>query len=281
MHCDAIRRNRSEGICYIYPPWAQYGFKWAELPELFPTPENYGRAMSSYLLSTKEAKERYLRGARDNGYTVSADDQEYFSGPEGGGLIVLKGDERRWFPRILINQECVTSPPPGFSRSCEYGIYILAPLVTAMHRLGEAVLPTAPSPLFSVEPIEPQKQACFLALAFVTEGFLERTCCVKAFASLGIQLEPVDETPNDAQMAFERIQQSRFHYKWYKVFHHGVQARLLVAAIIQLSLGVAVRADGSLRMAHLFCSDFLAGIEFPSATKWTQWTRRIRTASDW
>jgi hypothetical protein len=61
----------------VFPSWAEYRFKWEDLPLLFPSPEKYGTNMGVHQLKAL-------------GYAVSKDDHEFADGPLGGGVTGLE-----------------------------------------------------------------------------------------------------------------------------------------------------------------------------------------------
>jgi hypothetical protein len=135
--------------------------------------------------------------------------------------------------------------------------------------------------LYSVEQIPGEELQCFFALAFDKSNSPIAVRPPAEFPALGLRIEAIGEVPDPVRVAFEKIQEERRYYAWYRVLQPEVEMRVLMGVVIYLGLAMAARANGSLRLMHTFCSRFLPGFEYPSAAKWTQSIKKIRKATDW
>jgi len=265
---------------FIYPPWASYSFAWPSLPHIFPFPEKYALGAGPVPLAVPGRWPAEMKKYADLGYSVSARDQRFIDGPEGGGLIAVSREVRRWFPMVLMIPQCNFVVPPGFDRHTDYGVVILVPNVRAAHRLGETAVPLAPSPLFSVEHIEGNALQAVFALGFDGKTTQVDVASICDFPALDIAIKPLADI-EEYRDAFGGVEEKGRYYAWYRILYPGEDVRALTAVAIYIGLGVAARANGSLRTMHLFSTRFLAGMEYPSATRWQQSVRRIRKATDW
>jgi hypothetical protein len=246
----------------------RFHYGWDQLRRIFPFPESYG--LGSEIQKFVEL-----------GYTVTEDDHTIIDGSEGGGLIVVRRDTRRWFPMVLLRTECTFQNPPGFSRPIDYGCYALVPRLTAAHRLGLEPIPSAPSPLFSVEDATTDD---FSSVAFAYDRHTPATSLSveNQLSRFGVRCEPLTKPPELVEESFMTLREEQLEYRWYRIQSASLDIRFVFAVVVYVGLELAAHENGALRLVHLFSSRFLPGIPLPSAGKWKQrLARRIRIASDW
>jgi hypothetical protein len=217
------------------------------------------------------------------GYSVKKEDHEFFAGLNGGGIILVKRDIGRWFPAALLRTDCAFRKPAGFPRHGDYGISVLAPKITAEHRLQLAVVPLAPCPFFSVEPIEKDNSYCLVAFGFTELDNRSMPILVEDFPDLGIRIERSEDVSALAGDAFPKICRERFVYQWYRIdAAPNVHFSSKMAAFVYFGLDMVAKSHGRLVVAHLFSSRFIEGLDFPSAAKWTKPPARAKqTADQW
>ena len=180
---------------------------------------------------------------------------------------------------MLLRKESTFKKPPGFSRSQDYGCFVLVPKLEPEHKLRMRSVPLAPSPLFSVEQVS--GAAVFVAIAYIGNLIGKSTSVFNGFPTLGLRVELLEEMPSMAADAFSRISNNAFTYHWYRVKSSGVDFRLVICALVYQGLCLAKEAAECCRKMHIFSSDFISGLDFPTATKWYQDIKVIRTAEDW
>ena len=258
---------------FIFPSWAQYRYTWDQLPKLFLEPKKYGL----------ERKGGNVPDLVSLGYTVEKSDHEFFTGPEGGGIIAVKRPVERWFPGVLLRTDCSSRKPPGFARTVNCGIGVLIPKITAEHRLGMAQIPLAPSPFFSVERMEHNSTYCLIAFGFKSKSTESMPTLTTGFPELGIVVERSDHFSTLSGEAFAKISNDRLVYEWYRIdVTQDLEFSAKLSVFIYFGLNMAAKSSGCLVTAHIFSSSFIDGFDFPSATMWTKApTRAKQTADEW
>jgi hypothetical protein len=92
----------------VYPTWAEFSYRWEDLPRLLSDP------MKSGYLPPGRDPQYFL----DFGYTMPPQPFTLVDGPEGGGIIMWKGDPHegrgwRWLPIVVLTSEADLRRPIG------------------------------------------------------------------------------------------------------------------------------------------------------------------------
>lgn len=251
----------------IYPQWARFTFAWSELPSIMVRPDEWllpGRTSVKHL--------------RSLGYTVTASDHSFLSGPRGGGLIGLNRGSQWWFPKVLFLSESTFEPPPGFGRAKPCPISVLVPRIAPEHKLGLEEMPAAPSALFSIETVSSPTDYCVIAVGC---GSRDQRGFEELLRMWGLQLESVLDPPRSCADIFSTIESNALYYLWYQIKAESNHFWKLVSQIVYT--GLAIKNDGRVLASrvHVFASSLMtSGCEF-SASRWQKKTRLRRTAADW
>jgi hypothetical protein len=260
------------GRVFIYPPWVNYSRKWQDLPALFLTPDTWGSDFD-------------LPNLRKVGYAVEKNDHRLFDGPNGGGLIQVFRNPRRWFPRVLFHKEADYRSPAGFPRTGGNSpILAIIPHLPSQHRiLGDRPIPRAPSPHVSVEKLPSGITECSVALGVFDPDKFDDSEFRAGFPSLELTLKRLERCPENACDAFAKVDDPRLTWVWYLVQHSGLTPSLWIAALIYLGLRLADTTRSNIRDMLIFTSEYIPNAEFPSAVLWTSRKTKgiIKTVDDW
>ena len=130
----------------VYPSWAELPAKWADLPRLLADPLRSGFLDPNF-------------DARRFGYPEQIQPYEIVSGPEGGGIIMWRGDPTRgrWLPLTVLTKEANLRLPSGsdslYQASDLYVAY-LEPMGEPGWQMGLAKKPLNIRPALSPEHAE-------------------------------------------------------------------------------------------------------------------------------
>lgn len=222
----------------VYPSWAQFSYRWRDLPKLLRDP-----------LSTKYLAKR--NDWMELGYSRITDNFELIDGPFGNGIIahdqskIIDVPNRKfWLPTALLGSEAYFRNPPGVSSvyDTQYQfVSYLSPKPSDDVLLGLKREVEDPMPGFSLEPMEGGADGCALLCigrtgsSALTEDLQQLPLFLRA---LDIKSELITNESMDELPRIESIQNFLAKWKlngcWYFLDAAGYDVGHLFAVVVYL-----------------------------------------------
>jgi hypothetical protein len=210
---------------YVYPSWANYRFKWADLHAIFLDPYGTGFLDNEPYWS----KIRYKEGF--NTFRL-------IDGPLGNGIIKGIGNQRsdRFLWMAVLMQETDFTSLPGFHYNApDYGVHWMEEKGSAERVLGLKEAAPTFLPRVSLDYDDCPNSSVFVSLAFGTRTQDEELCLrfQMLAGSFGLNCQPVLEV-NSLPDVTRKMVSPVINHRWFLMEHVEDDAGLLASKAFYL-----------------------------------------------